>query len=210
MTTMGVNLIPAARRHAKQRRVRVRWWLTACVVYTALWSAAFVAAQVVVRSEDRALRSTFVESSARVQEAEKTVAALRGRIGRDQARLSSGRAVGEQPDWSLLLAMLSSALGDETVLRNIRLQAPPEAAPGAAERAGTPGGAGAARTLRPITLDLTGLGRTQQVVSDFVLRLEHTPLFKTVRLVDTRREPFMNDHAVVFRIECVLDADGEL
>ena len=38
----------------------------------------------------------------------------------------------------------------------------------------------------------------------------HTPLFKNVRLVDTRREPFLNDHAVVFRIECVLDADGEL
>ena len=132
-----------------------------------------------------------------------TVAALGDRIGRDRARLASGRAVGEQPDWSLLLAMLSSALGDETVLRSVRLQAPPEAAPG-----GTTG-AGSARTLRPITLDLSGLGRTQQIVSEFVLRLEHTPLFKTVRLVDTRRELFLNDHAVVFRIECVLDADGE-
>ncbi len=203
MTTTGVNLIPAARRQTKQRRVRVRWWLTGCAVYSALWIAVFVTAQVVVRSEDRALRGKLLESSARVREAEKTVATLRGRIGRDQARLSSGRAVGEQPDWSLLLAMLSSALGDETVLRNIRLQAPPEAAPGAV-------GTSAARTLRPITLDLTGLGRTQQVVSEFVLRLEHTPLFKKVRLVDTRREPFMNDHAVVFRIECVLDADGEL
>ncbi len=207
MTATGVNLIPAARRQGKQRQVRVRWWLTACVVYAAMWIAAFVAAQVVVRSEDRALRGKLVEGSAKVQEAEKTVDALRGRIDRDEARLASGRAVGEQPDWSLLLAMLSSALGDETVLRNIRLQAPPEAAPGAPVGAG---GAGAARTLRPITLDLTGLGRTQQVVSEFVLRLEHTPLFKKVRLINTRREPFLNDHAVVFRIECVLDADGEL
>ncbi len=124
--------------------------------------------------------------------------------------MASGRAVGEQPDWSLLLAMLSSALGDETVLRSIRLQAPPEAAPGAAGGSGTPGGAAAARTLQPITLEVTGLGRTQQVVSEFVLRLEHTPLFEMVRLVDTRREPFLNDHAVVFRIECVLDAGGEL
>ncbi len=206
MTATGVNLIPAARRQAKQRQVRVRLWLTGCVVYTALWFAAFVAAQVVVRSEDRALRATFVEASAQVQEAEKTVAALRGRIGRDEARLASGHAVGEQPDWSLLLAMLSSALGDETVLRSIRLQAPPEAAPGGP---GGGGGSAVARTLPPITLDLTGLGRTQQVVSEFVLRLEHMPLFKQIRLVDTRREPFLNDHAVVFRIECVLDADVE-
>ena len=203
MTTTGVNLIPAARREGKQRQVRVRWWLTASVVYAALWIAAFVAAQVVVASEDRALRVKFVEGSAKVQAAEQAVAALRGRIGRDQARRMSSSAVGEQPDWSLLLAMLSSALGDETVLRSVRLQAPPEAAPGGA------GGAGSARTLRPITLDLSGLGRTQQIVSEFVLRLEHTPLFKTVRLVDTRRELFLNDHAVVFRIECVLDADGE-
>ncbi len=210
MTATGVNLIPAARRQAKQRQVRVRWWLTGCVVYAALWMAAFVAAQAVVRSEDRALRGEFVEGSAMVQKAESTVDALRGRIGRAEARLASGRAVGEQPDWSFLLAMLSSALGDETVLRSIRLQAPPEAAPGAAGGSGTPGGAAAARTLQPITLEVTGLGRTQQVVSEFVLRLEHTPLFETVRLVDTRREPFLNDHAVVFRIECVLDAGGEL
>ncbi len=206
MTVSGVNLIPAARRQAKQRQVRVRWWLTGCVVYAALWIAAFVAAQAVVGREDRALRGEFVAGSARVQEAERTVDALRGRIGRAEARLASGRAVGEQPDWSLLLAMLSSALGDETVLRSIRLQAPPEAAPGAA--GGSPGDA--ARTLQPITLDLTGLGRTQQVVSEFVLRLEHTPLFEMVRLVDTRREPFLADYAVVFRIECVLDAGGEL
>ena len=145
-----------------------------------------------------------------VEQAESTVDALRGRIGRAEARLTSGRAVGEQPDWSLLLAMLSSALGDETVLRSIRLQAPPEAAPGAAGSSGKPGRADAARTLQPISLEVTGLGRTQQVVSEFVLRLEHTPLFETVRLVDTRREPFLNDHAVVFRIECVLEAGGEL
>ena len=206
MTATVVNLIPAPRRQAKRRQTRVRLWLTGCVVYTALWFAAFVAAQVVVRSEDRALRATFVEASAQVQEVEKTVAALRGRIGRDEARLASGHAVGEQPDWSLLLAMLSSALGDETVLRSIRFQAPPEAAPGG-PRGG--GGSDVARTLPPITLDLTGLGRTQQVVSEFVLRLEHMPLFKQIRLVDTRREPFLNDHAVVFRIECVLDADVE-
>ncbi len=207
MTATGVNLIPAARRQAKQRQVRVRWWLTGCVVYAALWMAAFVAAQAVVRSEDRALRGEFVEGSAMVQKAESTVDALRGRIGRAEARLASGRAVGEQPDWSLLLAMLSSALGDETVLRSIRLQAPPEAAPGAP---GGPSRSDTAQTLQPITLDLTGLGRTQQVVSEFVLRLEHTPLFEMVRLVDTRREPFLNNHAVVFRIECVLDAGGEL
>ncbi len=205
MTVSGVNLIPAARRQAKQRQVRVRWWLTGCVVYTALWIAAFVAAQAVVGREDRALRGEFVAGSARVQEAERTVDALRGRIGRAEARLASGRAVGEQPDWSLLLARRASAWGDETVLRSSRLPAPPEAAPGAA--GGSPGDA--ARTMQPITLDLTGLGRTQQVVSEFVLRLEHMPLFKKIRLVDTRREPFLNDHAVVFRIECVLDADGE-
>lgn len=206
MTATGVNLIPAARREARQRQTRVRLWLSGCFVYAALWIVAFVAAQVVVGSEDRALRGRFVAGAAAVQEAEKTVAALRGRIGRDEARLASGQAVGAQPDWSLLLAMLSSALGDETVLRSIRLQAPPEAAPGG------PGGDGSdgARTLPPITLDLIGLGRTQQVVSEFVLRLEHMPLFKQIRLVDTRREPFLNDHAVVFRIECVLDADVEL
>ena len=207
MTTTGVNLIPVARREAKQQQTRVRLWLTGCAVYAALWIAAFVAAQVVVGSGDRVLRAKYVEASAQVQEVEEAVAALRGQIGRDEVRLASGQAVGEQPDWSLLLAMLSSALGDETVLRSIRLKAPPEAAPGGPD---ADGGSDAAKTLPPITLDLTGLGRTQQVVSEFVLLLEQMPLFKQIRLVDTRREPFLDNHAVLFRIECVLDADVEL
>ena len=59
MTTTGVNLIPASRRQAKQLQVRVRWWLVACVVYAVLWIAGFVAAQVVVGSEDRAVRGKF-------------------------------------------------------------------------------------------------------------------------------------------------------
>jgi hypothetical protein len=207
MTVTGVNLIPVARREAKQQQTRVRLWLSGCFVYAALWIAAFVAAKVVVGSEDRVLRAKFVEASAQVQETENAVAALRGRIGRDEVRLASGQAVGEQPDWSLLLAMLSSALGDETVLRSVRLKAPPEAAPGGPDAGGA---SDAAQTLPPITLDLTGLGRTQQVVTEFVLRLEQMPLFKQIRLVDTRREPFLNNHAVLFRIECVLDADVEL
>ncbi len=77
MTATGVNLIPAARRQAKQRQVRVRLWLTGCVVYAALWMAAFVAAQAVVRSEDRALRGELVEGAAKVQETQNKVNALR-------------------------------------------------------------------------------------------------------------------------------------
>ena len=109
--------------------------------------------------------------------------------------------MGEQPDWSLLLALLSRTLGDQAVLRSVGLEYAPEAfeetAPSAPEAPNEP---------PPVTLELSGLGQTQYVVSRFVLRLEQTPLFESVRLIDTRREPFLAGHAVAFRIECVLGA----
>ncbi len=201
MARTGVNLIPSARREARRRKARMRFWLTATVVCAAFWLVGFLGAQLTLVSDDRALRIEFDEIYAEAEGARKAVADLRAEASRGRSRLQASRAVGEQPDWSLLLALLSRTLGDQAVLRSVGLQYAPEAleetAPSAPEAPNEP---------PPVTLELSGLGQTQYVVSRFVLRLEQTPIFESVRLVDTLREPILAGHAVAFRIECVLGA----
>ena len=36
------------------------------------------------------------------------------------------------------------------------------------------------------------------------------PLFQNVRLLDTRREPFLRNTAVAFRVDFALDPEGEV
>src|SRR5260370_38207947 len=53
---------------------------------------------------------------------------------------------------------------------------------------------------------IQGYGRSQAVVAQFILRLEQTGLFDDVVLVKTNREPFLDDHAMSFQVECQLRA----
>ena len=58
-------------------------------------------------------------------------------------------------------------------------------------------------------VELSGYAQSQQAVAKAVLRLETTPLFTVVKLLDTRREPFLAGQAVTFRIHCVLGTQTE-
>ncbi len=56
-----------------------------------------------------------------------------------------------------------------------------------------------------MVLSISGLGRSQPAVSQFVLRLEAMHLFARVTLLDTNRETFLGGEALGFRIDCSLD-----
>ncbi len=200
MKRMGVNLIPMARRDAKRRRGRIRLWVGVSTLFGSLWVTAFIVAQVFLASDDRKLRDEYDRTSGEMDEARAVVAALREEITVVQSRLDAQQAVGRQPDWSALLALLSADIGDRAVLRSVRLRAPHEATSGLAPQ----------DSNAIVRLELTGFAQTQRAVSEFVLRLEEAPLFEKVTLIDTRREPFRSGSAVGFRIECELDAGGEV
>ncbi len=202
MVATCVNLIPATRRDARRRRGRLRIWGAVFVVYGLAWVAGAVAGQVVYSGVDRGLKSELDESNAQVAGAKAKVAALRAELKAAEADLRANRAVGKQPDWSVLLALLSTTLGDEIVLRNCRLDAP--AAKGQAVSA-----AGGSQPEPDVKVQLSGYAQSQQAVAKALLRLEATPLFAEVKLLDTRREPFLEGQAVTFRVHCVLRASAE-
>ncbi len=202
MVATCVNLIPATRRDARRRRGRLRIWGAVFVIYGLAWVAGAVAGQVAYHGVDRGLSGELDEANARVAGAKAKVAALRAELAAAEADLKANRAVGKQPDWSVLLALLSTTLGDEIVLRSCRLDAP--AAEG---RAGS--AAGGSQPEPDVRLELSGYAQSQQAVAKALLQLEATPLFAEVKLLDTRREPFLAGQAVTFRVHCVLSATAE-
>lgn len=197
MIINGVNLVPVERREARRHRRRSRAWIGVCVSYAAAWVAVHVAMQATMASDDRALRGEIDRLAAVV---EATNAAIDGlELDRRQAvaQVQANLAVGRQPDWSILLALLGSTLADEVVLKSVRL----------VSRGDADGEAAAGERPRT-SLDFAGLGESQAAVSKFVLRLEQTSLFRSVKLLDTRREPFLTGHATAFRVECELEDGG--
>jgi hypothetical protein len=141
------------------------------------------------------------ETALRIEKAHQAIEDAQRELATAERTLKANRAVGNQPDWSLLLALLARNLGDQVVLSQCELKpdVPGEAAVGAA---------GASDQPRParggFILKLAGYGETQPDVSRFVLNLERAGLFDQVRLVRTSSRAFLSASAIAFELECGL------
>ncbi len=204
MSVISVNLVPSARREAQVRSARIRFWFMTCAVYGLGWLGVLVLVGATALNDDTGLRDELRQVNGLVAESESELVALRGELIRSRAELTTSLTIGKQPDWSALLALLSTTLGDRIILRNCKLTTLHKS-PGMRGPA-----TGVARESTTIQLQLGGLGLSQQAVSEFVLRLEETSLFRQVKLLDTRREPFLDGDAIAFHVECLLETEEGL
>jgi len=189
------NLIPPGRLIQRQSRRVLRGW----VLIVALYAGVLLAGYGVLRQQLTAgLRDWSGELQAAWQEVAQGQKTLDGQQRRLTAVLieqAANRSVGHQPDWSILLSALAGELGDEVIFRGCRI-----------ECASLAGPAGAAS--QQATVKLNGLGKTQEAVSKFVLRLEESGLFDQVKLVRTNREAMGDATAIAFQLDCGLAARG--
>ena len=196
-----INLVPAPRRIARQRNVRVRRWVIAC----AAWAVALVLGYAAYRASwdpgPADLPNRIAEQHARAQQLQTAMHTHATQLADTTRLLRANAAVEAQPDWSALLAMIADALGDQVVLTGCNL-APMPAPDAPREQA----------MLAPIgyRVRLRGFGRTQTDVSQFSLRLESLDLFAAVRVLQTRREPFGAGHAVAFEFDCIIGQEAHL
>lgn len=204
MSVISVNLVPSARREAQVRSARIRFWFLTCAVYGFGWLGVLVLVGATALNDDTGLRDELRQVNGLVAESESELAALRSELGRSRDELTTSLTIGKQPDWSALLALLSTTLGDRIVLRNCKLTTLHKSS-SARESV-----SGVARVSTTIQLQLGGFGLAQQAVSEFVLRLEETSLFRQVKLLDTRREPFLDGDAIAFHVECLLETEEGL
>lgn len=195
------NLIPGHRREARRRQRRTRAWAIGCAAYATVLLGAYVLSRATWSGPDSALAGDLVETAAQTEQQSRQVLILRGQIQKARLTLESNRAVGDQPDWSVVLALLARNLDDDLVLKRCKLQ--PEVV---RKAAGSPQHAAGAQANEPerFTLEISGFGRSQKAISQFALRLERTNLFQKVTLVQTNREPFVTGRAMAFQIRCLL------
>ncbi|MEE9211281.1 MAG: PilN domain-containing protein [Phycisphaeraceae bacterium] len=205
MTT--VNLIPTPRRDARKRRVHTQRCLVLCVAYTVVLVAVFAACRITWADADHAVTDELNDAAHQIAGSNRAIAALQSQLADARRTLAADQAITQQPDWSLLLALLANTLSDDVVLRSCQLepnQDPTAKNQRSSNQAQHVGASVSGR--RSYTLRVSGLGRSQAAVSQFVLRLEQTELFGRVALINTVREPFLAGQAFGFQLECELGA----
>lgn len=193
----GVNLVPAHRRIARRRARRVRLWCAVCAVYTLALTGAFGGASAAGRYDANEAEHRLREAEADVEQRRRQIITLVAEAERARRTIEANRGVGDQPDWSVLLSLVATILGDDAALRRCALE------PTGTER-NRRGQPRPEQRPKGYTLRLVGLAQAQRTVSDIAIRLEQTGLFQKVELLESRRETLRGGDAIVFTIECVL------
>jgi len=204
----GVNFIPGQRRLIGARRFRVRAWTVAVSAYAVLATIAFVGFATVSTGDDVSVAHRLQLVPAEIEGSRRTVVTLSQEVAEARARLEAARTVIDQPDWSVLLGVLARALGDDVVLTSCRLGAAQTTPAGAGMTRGSHNNASQSAPAVPVgqppgryLLSISGVGRSQSAVSQFVLRLERIGLFDYVSVLRTTREAYGDNEAIGFAVE---------
>ncbi len=186
------NLMPRKRLDAKRTQYAIRRWVLIdggyCVVLILV--AAIYAHSALSRAE-REGRSPAVGS---MEKYNATLGMLRQESTVQRTNLQSVLQLSQRPDWSILLAAVSHALGDNVVLNAVDCTEDQAAAP-----AGT-----TIRDSVPLRFRISGIGRTQQAVMQFVLQLQDFNFFSRVELVQTAPQALRGSDCVGFQLVCDL------
>jgi Tfp pilus assembly protein PilN len=200
-----VNLIPVCRRVARRRKARLYVWATICGVYGVMIAAGSVTFHVAHAGEGRSQTQQLEAADKQIEQDNRTMLGFRRQLAETTTALETTKAIHGQPDWSKLLTGLSAQLGEEIVLSRYQLMTLT-----ADKKVVTAEGSGSVPAV-PLgvfltgcrhTLLLNGYGKSQESVSQFVLRLEGSGVFDLVRLVNSSRQTFLKGEAVAFSAEC--------
>jgi len=212
----SVNFIPARRLAARSRRRRRNRWAVTMSVYALMLVGVYGGAYALWGGGHVALADEERRTTLRIEQSKRDIHTLQEELTAGEATLKANRALTDQPDWSILLALVARDLNDEVVLTRCELKGGASAAPTATAATPMPTTASAPAAVpaaspegaRPevFVLDVTGYGKTMMAVSQFVLAMERTGLFDEVRLVKTNREPFLTTSAVAFQITCLMES----
>ncbi len=199
-----INLIPADRLVKKYRRARLRMWIVICGTYFICLVVFVLSGQFFWGGADDPMLEELKSTAVRIEGYRSTIQELQKKLTKATAELEAGKAISCQPDWSKLLILLSDELGEEVVLNNCRLAMLNNGnnVTNNLQELFSSSNPAAILAERRYKLELSGYGRTQTAVSQFVLKLEQMRLFDAVRLVNSCREAFMKNEAVAFSIEC--------
>jgi len=196
-----INLIPAYRLAAAQRRTRMRTWLTVDALYgSALLAATLVGTALLDRGGEN-LHHQLALMQTEINSGNQAVSALRPTITEARQKLEASHAVTAQPDWSVLLAFLAKLRGEDIVFSRCQL-VPAQEVRREDETVNE------SEPRRTLWIQISGFGLSQTAVSRFVLDLEDVQLFDQVKVIHTKRQAFRSAEAIEFQLQCVLSDGG--
>lgn len=199
-----VNLIPPTRIARKRRNAKIRLWTAICGTYLIVLTALALSAHAFWKDTDDSAIEELAFTNERIEGYNTKISELNKNLTSIKAELEAGRVISCQPNWTKLFVLVGDELKEDVVLKNCQLIATKGNNGNVANssqnvKASSPDTFLADRRFK---LELSGFGRSQTSVSQFVLRLEQMEMFDSVELVNSRRQNFMNNEAVTFNIEC--------
>lgn len=207
------NLIPMHRRVARKKRVRTQCWIGTWISYSAVLVAGTLAIRAATSGDESALAVRLDVKTGAINIATQALSQVEKELQEAAQQLVTSKAIGNQPDWSILLMLLSAQLPDAMSLERCDLKPQKRPVPVVTTTKRGPAkptlaAKPAAKTPPGYVLTLSGQAATQSDVSQFVLGLEGAALFDKVTLVETRNQPNPMGETVGFRVECLLEAEG--
>ncbi|MCX5674134.1 MAG: hypothetical protein NTX87_03925 [Planctomycetota bacterium] len=205
----SINFIPSYRIAARQRRNRVRWWITAIAISLVLELGGIVCGYGIWCGGRMVLAGELTKTTTTIGSADRAIRMLQSELAAQEATLKASQDVQSQPDWSVLLALLARSLGDGAVLRRCELKPVQPAAVTSQVSAVSPAPAVPLGDATAFALKISGCGRTVADVLKFAEGLERAGLFDQIRLVKTDTQPLLAGTAVGFEMECSLTGKRE-
>jgi len=202
MTTFAINLIPADWRRAQRDRRRAHAWLAICILLAVLSGVVCVGFQLAGSDDRAAAQAALLASNDRYAKAQAALRDAKARAARVEKALLASQAVGEHPDWSVLLTHLAESRGDDTRLESVSLLGVQADQPARGKQARKPDAAPARATQFRVVV--TGAARTQMGATALALRLERAGLLDGVRLLTTRPRKTGDGELIEFTIEAAL------
>jgi Tfp pilus assembly protein PilN len=199
-----INMIPADRLAKKHQKARLRLWTLVCGVYFIFLVVFVLSGRFFWGGYNDPITEEIKSTAERIESYSSTIQQLQEKLAKATAELQACQAISCRPNWSKLLVLLSGELGEEVVLGNCQiviLNKGRNVKDNLREFFSSSDPA-ALLAERRYKLELSGYGRTQTAVSQFVLRLERMRIFDSVRLINSYRGAFLKSEAVAFSIEC--------
>jgi hypothetical protein len=207
---MSINLLPPGQRARRMKKRAAVRWMVGGMVEVALVAVSAVGLHVTSHVDDRSVRGEMVKVEREIEAIEGRKAERAAAVGRVEAEMQLRDTVNAPADYSKLLAVVSAGVGEEGVMTSLKWDVSPAPTTAAApvDADGRPLKVDAFAGPVRLTVQMTGLVRSQAAITRVVERIEKAGVFDEVRLVKSGRDAFLGSEAFSFQLSCVTGGMG--
>lgn len=178
-------------------------WACALGIFIAGSGALGVVLVAGMPAQDRRVVDGITENRRIIVESDAQAAFARAKAAAASKDIEAQKAVGEHPDWGLLIERLAGAAGSSVAIEEVVITYTPVETPKAPSGSVKPAPDSIPR--RRWAVAASGIAPKQSTVAKVVAAIEAWGLFDRVKLVESKARTFGQVQAVGFKIEGVIE-----